>query len=78
MGCLLGNGRSNPAEDPFKNICAELFDYFQSTTYLEDPQPIIDTLGRFEPAASTHLCRKSPSQQPEYILARRPAGAVRD
>ena len=38
-----------PISDAHKDIYAGLFDYFRSTTYLEDPQPIIDTLGGFEP-----------------------------
>ncbi len=38
-----------PISDVHKDIYAELFDYFRSTTYLEDPQPIIDTLDGFEP-----------------------------
>ena len=38
-----------PFSDPHKDIYAELFDYFRSTTYLGDPQPIIETLDDFEP-----------------------------
>ncbi len=38
-----------PISDAHKDIYAELFDYFRSTTYLGDPEPIIETLDGFEP-----------------------------
>jgi len=38
-----------PLSDTHKDLYAGLFDYFKSTTYLGDPQPIIDTLDDFEP-----------------------------
>jgi uncharacterized protein YbjT (DUF2867 family) len=38
-----------PISDPHKDIYAGLFDYFRSTTYLGDPEPIIKTLDGFEP-----------------------------
>ncbi len=38
-----------PISDAHKDIYAELFDYFRSSTYLGDPEPIIETLDGFEP-----------------------------
>lgn len=38
-----------PISDPHKDIYAGLFDHFRSTTYLGDPEPIIETLDGFEP-----------------------------
>ncbi len=37
-----------PISDPHKDIYAELFDYFKSTTYLGDTDPIQKALGGFE------------------------------
>lgn len=38
---------SFPLSDPHKEMYAELFDYFRSTTYLGDPQPITEALPGF-------------------------------
>lgn len=38
-----------PISNAHKDIYAELFDYFRSTTYLGDPGSIIETLDDFEP-----------------------------
>ncbi|GMR01947.1 MAG: NmrA/HSCARG family protein [Acidimicrobiia bacterium] len=38
-----------PISDPHKDLYAELFDYFRSTTYLGDPGPVIETLDGFQP-----------------------------
>jgi uncharacterized protein YbjT (DUF2867 family) len=38
-----------PISDAHKDLYAGLFDYFRSTTYLGDPEPIVDTLEGFEP-----------------------------
>lgn len=35
---------SFPISDPHKDLYAELFDYFQATTYLGDPEPVTDAL----------------------------------
>jgi uncharacterized protein YbjT (DUF2867 family) len=36
-----------PFSEPHKEMYAELFDYFRSTTYLGDPQPITEALPEF-------------------------------
>ncbi len=38
-----------PLSEAHKDAYAELFDYFQATTYLGDPQPITETLTGFRP-----------------------------
>ncbi len=38
-----------PISDPHKELYAELFDYFRSTTYLGDPGPVVETLDGFQP-----------------------------
>lgn len=38
-----------PLSEAHKDAYAELFDYFQTTTYLGDPQPITETLTGFRP-----------------------------
>jgi len=38
-----------PISDPHKDLYAELFDYFRSTTYLGDPGPVVETLDGFQP-----------------------------
>lgn len=38
---------SFPITDAHKDLYAELFDYFRSTTYLGNPQPITETVSKF-------------------------------
>ena len=38
-----------PISEAHKDLYAELFDYFRSTTYLGDPGPIVDVLDGFQP-----------------------------
>ena len=47
-----------PISDAHKDIYAELFDYFRSTTYLGDPEPIIETLDDFEPRGVEDFLRE--------------------
>lgn len=47
-----------PISDAHKEIYAELFDYFRSTTYLGDVEPIIETLDDFEPRGLEDFLRE--------------------
>lgn len=48
---------SFPISDVHKQLYAELFDYFRSTTYLGDPQPFNDALAGFQPRGVEHFLR---------------------
>jgi len=47
-----------PISDAHKDIYAELFDYFRSTTYLGDVEPISETLDDFEPRGLEDFLRE--------------------
>ncbi|MGA7272718.1 MAG: NAD(P)H-binding protein, partial [Acidimicrobiia bacterium] len=46
-----------PLSEAHKDAYAELFDYFQATTYLGDPQPITETLTGFRPRGIEQFLR---------------------
>lgn len=46
-----------PLSEAHKDAYAELFDYFQATTYLGDPQPIAETLAGFRPRGIEQFLR---------------------
>ncbi len=47
-----------PLSEAHKDAYAELFDYFQATTYLGDPQPITETLTGFRPRGIEQFLRE--------------------
>lgn len=47
-----------PMSEAHKDAYAELFDYFQATTYLGDPQPITETLTGFRPRGIEQFLRE--------------------
>jgi uncharacterized protein YbjT (DUF2867 family) len=47
-----------PLSEAHKDAYAELFDYFQATTYLGDPQPITETVTGFRPRGIEQFLRE--------------------